>query len=99
MVIFSLPTFVFGCGVCLLANLLVCNIRGPCGIGSFLPGVELWLSGSLTWLGDRHLVLVRVSIAVVKHHGQSKLGRKGLILLTLPRHCSSLKEVRTGAQT
>ena len=30
---------------------------------------------------------------------KSKLGRKGLIQLTLPHRCSSLKEVKTGIQT
>jgi hypothetical protein len=43
-------------------------------------------------------VLVRVTIVVMKHHDQSNLGRKGLIWLTLPHHCSSFKEVRTGTQ-
>ena len=45
-------------------------------------------------------VLVRVSIAVTKHHDQkSKLGRKGFILLTLPHWSSLLKEVRAGTQS
>ena len=44
-------------------------------------------------------LLVKVSIAVRKHHNQkSKLGRKGFIGLTLPPCGSSLKEVRTGTQ-
>lgn len=43
-------------------------------------------------------VLVRVAIAVPKHHDQSKLGRKGFIWLTLPHHSPSRKEVRTGTQ-
>ena len=43
-------------------------------------------------------VSVRVPIAVMKDHDQSNLRRKGFIWLTLPHHCSSLKEVRTGAQ-
>jgi hypothetical protein len=30
---------------------------------------------------------------------KSKLERKGFIWLTLPHHCSSSKEVRTGTQT
>jgi len=44
-------------------------------------------------------VLLRVTIAVIKHHDQSNLGRKGSIWLTLPYHCSSMKEIRTGTQT
>jgi hypothetical protein len=43
-------------------------------------------------------VLVRVTVAVVKHPDQRKLGRKGSICLTLPSHCSSSEEVRTGTQ-
>lgn len=39
--------------------------------------------------------LASVSIAVIKH-SQSSLGRKGLILLTLPHHSPSLKKVRAG---
>jgi hypothetical protein len=35
-----------------------------------------------------------VIIAIMKHHGQSNLGRKGLIRLMLPHHCSSLKKVK-----
>jgi hypothetical protein len=42
---------------------------------------------------------LRVSIAVVKHHDESNLERKGFIQLTLPYHCSSLKEFRTGTHT
>lgn len=43
-------------------------------------------------------VLIRVSIAVMRHHDKNKLGREGLIQLTLPHHCLLLKEVRTGTQ-
>ena len=39
-----------------------------------------------------------VSIAVVKHHDQSKLGRKGFIQLRLPHLSSSPKEVRARTQ-
>jgi hypothetical protein len=46
-----------------------------------------------------HAVLVRVSIAVRKQQGQSKLRRRGFIHLTFPHHCSTLKKVRTGIQT
>lgn len=42
---------------------------------------------------------VRVTIAVMKPHDQSNLGKKGFIQLTLPHCCLSLKEVRTGIQT
>jgi hypothetical protein len=44
-------------------------------------------------------VLVRITIAVVKHHEQKYLGRKGVIWFILLHHCSSLKEFRTGTQT
>jgi hypothetical protein len=45
-------------------------------------------------------ILVRVSIAVTKYYDQkNKLGRKGFIQHTLPYHCSSSKEVKTGTQT
>lgn len=37
-------------------------------------------------------VLVRVSIAVMKHHGQCNLGRKGFVGLPLSQHFSSLKK-------
>jgi hypothetical protein len=37
-------------------------------------------------------VLVKVTIAAVKHYDESNLGRKGLIQLTLPYHNSSLKK-------
>jgi hypothetical protein len=36
---------------------------------------------------------LRISIAEVKHHDQSNLGRKGFAWLKIP-HCSSLKDVR-----
>jgi hypothetical protein len=35
---------------------------------------------------------------MIKHHDQSKLGRKGFIGLTLLIHSLSMKEVRTGTQ-
>ena len=41
---------------------------------------------------------LRVSIAVIKHHGQSNLGKKMFPWFMLPYHCSSLKEVRTGTK-
>ena len=45
------------------------------------------------------VVLAFLSVAATKHRDQkSKLGRKGFIRITLPQHCSSLKEVRTGTQ-
>ena len=40
-----------------------------------------------------------MTIAVRKHHDQSKLWRKGFIFLSFPQHYSSPKEVRTGIQT
>lgn len=41
---------------------------------------------------------LRVSIAVMKHHEKSNVGRKGLIQLTLSHHSSASKEVRTGTK-
>lgn len=41
----------------------------------------------------------RLIVAVMKHHDQRNLGRKGLILVTLPQDSSSLEEVSTGTQT
>jgi hypothetical protein len=39
-----------------------------------------------------------VTIAVMKHHEQSNLGRKGFIQLTFPHHNLSSKEVGIGTQ-
>jgi hypothetical protein len=44
-------------------------------------------------------VLFRIAVAVMKHHDQRNLGRKGFTWLALPHHCSSSMEVRTGTQT
>lgn len=44
-------------------------------------------------------VLARVLIAVVKHHDQRNLGRKGVIWLMFPCHCSASKKIKTGTQT
>ena len=44
-------------------------------------------------------VLVKVTIAVMKYHDQSKLGRKGFVWFALPHQCSSLTEVRAGTHT
>jgi hypothetical protein len=45
-------------------------------------------------------ILFRVTAAVVKHYMTEETGRgKMFIWFTLPQHCSSLKEVRTGIQT
>jgi hypothetical protein len=45
------------------------------------------------------LVLVRVTIAVMKHREQSYLEKKKeFIWLILPHHSSSSKELRTGTQ-
>jgi hypothetical protein len=41
-------------------------------------------------------VSVQVIIAAMKHLYERYFGIKGFIWLTLPYHCSSLKEVRTG---
>jgi hypothetical protein len=32
---------------------------------------------------------------MIKHHNERNLGTKGFIRLTLPQHCSSLKEVKS----
>jgi hypothetical protein len=45
---------------------------------------------------QRECILIRFSIAVMKHHDQKQLGKKGFILLT--PHNSSLKAVRAGTQ-
>jgi hypothetical protein len=45
------------------------------------------------------IVLVRVTVAVMKHHGQSNLWRKGLVWFMLHHHCSSSNEATTGTQT
>lgn len=42
--------------------------------------------------------LLGVTIYVVKHHSQRKLGRKGFIQLMVSHHNLSLNEVRTGTQ-
>lgn len=39
------------------------------------------------------------TVAVLKHHNQKQVGRKGLIWLSLLHHCSSLKKARIGTQT
>lgn len=44
-------------------------------------------------------VVVRVTIAVMRCCDQNYLDRKGFAWLTLPHHCSSPKEVRTGVHT
>lgn len=41
-------------------------------------------------------VFVRVSIAMLAHHGQSNWGLKEFIWLTFLYHCSSWKEISTG---
>ena len=43
-------------------------------------------------------VLVRVSIGVVNTMAKSSLGRKGIILLTLQHHSSSLKKAHVSTQ-
>lgn len=40
------------------------------------------------------IVQARVSITVKNHQDKNKVGRKGFVWLTLPYHCSPLKEVR-----
>jgi hypothetical protein len=50
-------------------------------------------------LNRETLCLSQGFYSCTKHHeARSKLGRKGLIQLTLPHCCSSPKEVRTGTQ-
>lgn len=45
-----------------------------------------------------HFVLVRVTIAEMKHHDQSNLGRKWVYLACTSYHCSSRKEYRAETQ-
>jgi hypothetical protein len=56
-----------------------------------------WASLSVSKAAQK-TVLVRVTVAVLKHHDQSNLGRKGFIRLMPPHHSSSSEEVRTGIQ-
>jgi hypothetical protein len=58
-----------------------------------------WSVTSCGWRNEVSYGLVRLSIAVMKHHGQSNLDKTGFIWIMLPHCCSSLKEVRTGTQT
>ena len=44
------------------------------------------------------IILVNITIAAMKHHDQSYLGRKGFIRLIFPHHCPVTEEVRTGTQ-
>jgi hypothetical protein len=46
-----------------------------------------------------HPILDRVSIAVIKHHDQSNLERKGFIWLALAYHHSTSKKDRTETLT
>jgi hypothetical protein len=74
-----------------------CELPGVGGrsTGRAASALNHWaISLALAW----HLALVRVTGAVMKHYGQSKLGRKGFIWLTVPYHCSASKEVRAGTQ-
>lgn len=41
---------------------------------------------------DSTCVLVGVSVAVIKSHGQSHLGKRGFFLPALPHHSPSLKD-------
>ena len=58
--------------------------------------VRVYMFTSMHMSGGKRLIsgviVVRVTIAVMKHHGQCNLGEKDL-------HFTSLKEVRTGIQT
>jgi hypothetical protein len=44
-------------------------------------------------------VFTKVTVAVMKHHDQSHLRKKGFIRSMLHLHCVSLREVGTGTQT
>lgn len=46
-----------------------------------------------------HTGLVRVPLAVMKHHDQMLLGRKGFTSFTVPYNSSSAKAVRAGTHT
>lgn len=63
-----------------------------CGNQHRGPGKSLSSEGTF--------VLVRVSMAVIEHHGQKQLGEEGVNLkLTLPHHSLSLREDKEGTQT
>jgi hypothetical protein len=71
--------------------------------GDLWPNVHLILTTWHSWgakIQDNYFlrlaVFVRITIAVMKHHDQSKLGLFGL---DFQHHSSSLKEIRTGTQT
>ena len=50
---------------------------------------SLSVGGGTAGLKGKAGGLVRVTIAVMKHHGQSNVGRKRFIWLTLPHRSSS----------
>ena len=69
--------------------------------GKWLPSLSYLRKLSLDVHGAWDIltpVFIWVSVAVMKHHEQSNLGRKGFLWLALPQHCSSSKEVKTGTQ-
>jgi hypothetical protein len=72
------------------------------GLCQYLWGFlsELWVAIFSVCSGGSFLSIVsdRVTMAVMKHHDQKQVGKKRFIWLTLPRHSSLLKEVRTGTQ-
>lgn len=77
----------------------------PCNVarGRFLSKVPSSSAGLPGWgVGFLRLSLlaglVRVSVAMMKSHDQSNLGRKEFLWLTLPQHSLPLKEVRTAIQ-
>lgn len=39
---------------------------------------------------------LRVTLAIIQRHDKSKSGRKKFMVVTLPYHCSSSKEIRVG---
>jgi hypothetical protein len=67
---------------------LVCLMNSPFWIASY--------STKWIWIINDHIyyvfVSVRVTIAVMKHHDQNNLGRKGFVWLTFPYHCSTLRK-------
>ena len=72
----------------------------PVAVLEFREQIQVLRLGgkNLTCWATQAGVLVRVSIAVMKHHFQKQIRRKGFIWLTFT-HCSpSLKEVGTGNQ-
>lgn len=60
---------------------------------------EVDLGSGLSKKAKRVSDLVKVTVVGMKHHDQSKLGRKWFISLTVPSNSSLSKAVRTKTRT